>query len=71
MTIELIKTKETDGDWYKILVDGCTKAVVGIHDDEQKALKRITEIYDFMIANKGEKQVIKSETVFNPDENGK
>jgi hypothetical protein len=63
MKIELVKTKESDGNWYKIRVDGLTKACVSIHEEE-KDLKRATEIYDFLVETKGSFQVIK-ETEIN------
>ena len=61
MKLQLIKTKETDGDWYKILVDDRVKAVVNAKND--KSLDRAFEIYEFITENKGEFQIIKEEEV--------
>lgn len=61
MKLQLIKTKETDGDWFKILVDGRCKAVTNAKTDN--ALSRATEIFDFIKENKGEFQIIKEEEV--------
>jgi len=64
MKIELIKTKESDGNWYKVYVDdwpqSCIKILIGREDE---ALERATEIYDFLIENKGDKQIIKSNEI--------
>ena len=64
MTIELIQTKESDGDWYKVKLDGNFKACVKIYpDDNGKALERATAIYDFIKESKGDFKVIKSEVI--------
>ena len=47
MKIQLIRTKEAGGDWYKILVDGCYQACISIKDrGESEALKIATETYE-------------------------
>jgi len=66
MKIELIKTKESDGDWYKICFDGTCRACFGYGTgkrSEEEALERATEVYNFYKENKGIIQVIKSEEV--------
>jgi hypothetical protein len=61
MTITLIQTKETDGDWYKVKVDDYTKACIGIYPGrEETAYLRALEIFTFLVENKGEAKVIKS-----------
>jgi hypothetical protein len=61
MKIEIIKTKESDGDWFKVIVDNRTEACVNINNrTEEEALKRAFEIFDFIAENKGKQQVIKS-----------
>jgi hypothetical protein len=67
MKIELVKTKEADGDWFKIKINGSTEACIGFgkYITEEVALKRAEEIYDFWIQNKGKEEVIKSDTVIN------
>jgi len=59
MKIQLIKTKESDGNWYKVVVDGLTKACIGIRENENKALVRATEIYDFYVKDEGVIEIIK------------
>ena len=59
MKIQLIKTKESDGNWYKVVVDGLTKACIGIRENEDKALARAMEIYDFCVKNEGVIEIIK------------
>ena len=61
MKLQLIKTKETDGDWFKILVDGRCKAVTNAKTEN--SLERAVEIYTFIKENKGEYQIIKEEEV--------
>jgi len=61
MKIELIKTKESDGDWYKIQIDGTTEQCVNASRSD--ALNRALEIFDFYKENKGTIEVIKSEEV--------
>ena len=64
MKIELIKTKESDGNWYKVYVDDWPKACIKIFNGrEDESLKRAIEIYDFLIENKGDKQIIKSNEI--------
>ena len=62
MKLQLIKTKETDGDWYKVLVDGKCKGITNAKSDN--ALERATEIYDFLKENKGECQIIREEDIY-------
>ena len=61
MKLQLIKTKEADGDWLKILVDNRTKAIFNAKNDN--SLNRATEVYEFIKENKGEFQIIKEEEV--------
>ena len=61
MKLQLIKTKEADGDWLKILVDDRTKAIFNAKNDN--SLNRATEVYEFIKENKGEFQIIKEEEV--------
>ena len=49
MKIELIKTFELDGNWYKIQVDGVTKIAVSI-SDEKKDLNRALEAFKNLVA---------------------
>ncbi len=67
MKVEFIKTKETDGDWFKIKVDNATVACIGYGKDrlrtEDEAYKRAYEIYEFCKVNKGTYEVIGSEEV--------
>jgi len=64
MKIQLIKTKEPDGDWYKIQINGFTKACIHIRKDEEAAaLDRANEIYDFYKKNRGQYKVIKEEEI--------
>jgi predicted RNase H-like HicB family nuclease len=67
MKIELVKTKEADGDWFKIKVDGSTQQCIGFgkYITEEEALKRAEEIYEFYVQNKGNEEVLMSETVIN------
>jgi hypothetical protein len=67
MEIKIVKTKEADGDWFKVKVDESTIACLefGKYCKEEDALKRAEEIYDFWVQNKGREEVIKSETVIN------
>lgn len=60
--IELIKTRESDGDWYKVYVDGECKACCGMqYVLEEKALARAEEIFNFLVENKGNnRQIIKT-----------
>lgn len=61
MLIELIKTKESDGDWFKIRVDGHTKTCLGIRGEKEvETAKRAEEIFNFYVENKGNDQIIKS-----------
>jgi hypothetical protein len=61
MKIELVKTKESDGDWLKVYVDGniksCTKIYAG---EEEKNLARAMEIYEWFVENHEGYKVIKS-----------
>ena len=64
MKLQLIKTKETDGDWYKILVDGKYKKAISISErGEEEAYRIANEALDFYKENKGEYQIIKEEEV--------
>jgi hypothetical protein len=49
MKIELIKTFELDGNWYKIQVDGVTKIAVSI-SDEKKDFDRALEAFKNLVA---------------------
>jgi hypothetical protein len=60
MKIDIIKTCESDGNWYKVRIDGSTKACIRIDNKpEGEALAKATEIYDFYVNNEGEFQVVK------------
>ena len=61
MKLQLIKTKETDGDWYKVLVDGKCKAVTNAKSED--GLERANEIFMFIRDNKGELQIIREEII--------
>ena len=64
MKIQLIKTKELDGDWYKIRINGFTKTCIHIiKGEEAAALDRANEIYDFYKENRGQYKVIKGEEI--------
>lgn len=66
MKLQLIKTKESDGNWYKIYYDDRIKACIKIdttEEGEETALRRATEIYDFLKENKGQSQIIKEDEV--------
>lgn len=64
MKIELIQTKEPDGDWYKIRIDDSTQQCISINPGkEEEALKRANDIYDFYKECKGKFKTIKSEVI--------
>lgn len=50
MKIELIKTKETDGEWYKVYVDGLIKDIFGFkHIPEEDAKKKAMAVFNFYV----------------------
>jgi hypothetical protein len=49
MQINLVKTIELDGNWYKIQVDGITKIAVSI-TDEKKDFDRALEAFKNLVA---------------------
>ncbi len=66
MKLEIIKTKETDGDWLKVFCDDNCKACLKLGTTsrtDEETMNRALEIYDFLKENKGTAQVIKSETI--------
>jgi hypothetical protein len=62
MKIQLIETKESDGDWYKVYVNGNVKSCICKNSKirtEEESLKRAEEIFQFYYENDGKDKVIK------------
>lgn len=52
MKIQLIRTEELDGIWYKILIDGCVKKCFGCkYVEEATAKESAKQMYDNIIKN--------------------
>jgi hypothetical protein len=65
MKIELIRTEELDGYWYKILVDGAVKKCFGMnYITEEQAKQQALETFDRVVKTKCfNSEVIKSEII--------
>ena len=63
MKEQIIETKESDGDWIKVLVDDKTEACIGFGDTKlrtrEDAIERAGEIAVFCLENKGTQKVLK------------
>jgi hypothetical protein len=60
MKIDIIMTKESDGNWYKVRIDEKVKSCIRIDNKEEgEAYKRATEIYEFYVQAQGEHQIIR------------
>ena len=63
MKIQIIETKESDGDWIKVLVDGLTESCIGFGGSKlrtrDEAVVRANEIAAFIFENGGTHKVLK------------
>jgi hypothetical protein len=62
MKVELIRTEEPEGNWYKILIDGSVKKCFGMtYISEEQAKKDAEEAFDSFVKNRSfNTEVIKS-----------
>jgi len=64
MKIQIIRTSEADGEWYKVKIDDSTQACISITEGKDaEALQRAEKIYDFCKENRGKFKVIKEEEI--------
>ena len=63
MKVQIIETKESDGDWIKVKVDDKTVSCLGFGKDRlrtrEQALERANEIAVFCFENGGTQKVLK------------
>ena len=63
MKVQIIETKESDGDWIKVLVDDVPTAYIGFGGSKlrtrEDALTRANEIAAFCFENGGTQKVLK------------
>ena len=61
MKLQIIETKDSDGDWFKIKLNGETVKFISISrfKTREEALKRTDEMAMFIWENNGDEMVIK------------
>ena len=67
MKLQIIETRETDGDWFKIRLNGEIIKWISISRfaTREEALKRTDEMAMFIWENNGDEKVIKEMEVIN------
>ena len=63
MKVTIVETKESDGDWIKVLVDGAPNTCIGFGGlrsrTRDEALARANEIAVFCFENGGTQKILK------------